>query len=98
MFVQGQEKIIKERIKDKIKAQFRSAGEQYREGLENIKEKLIISEKIILSEEKKKIDKKERYISQYNEAELNWVKSGVLRFYHKNHPPINSATDLIFDK
>ena len=113
MFIKGQEKIIKERIKDKIKAQFRSAGEQYREGLENIKEKLIISEKIILSEEKKKIiisekiilseekkkiDKKERYISQYNEAELNWVKSGVLRFYHKNHPPINSATDLIFDK
>ena len=98
MFIKGQEKIIKERIKDKIRAQFRNAGEKYREGLENIKDKLIKSEKIFLSEEKKKIDKKDRYMSQYNEAERNWLKSGVLRFYHKNKPPINSATGLIIDK
>ena len=98
MFIKGQEKIIKERIKDKIRAQFRNAGEKYKEGLENIKDKLIKSEKIFLSEEKKKIDKKDRYMSQYNEAERNWLKSGVLRFYHKNKPPINSATGLIIDK
>ena len=98
MFIKGQEKIIKERIKDKIRAQFRNAGEKYKEGLENMKDKLIKSEKIFLSEEKKKIDKKDRYMSQYNEAERNWLKSGVLRFYHKNKPPINSATGLIIDK
>ena len=98
MFIKGQEKIIKERIKDKIRAQFRNASEKYKEGLENIKDKLIISEKIIISEEKKVIDKKERYVNQYNEAELNWVKSGALRFYNKSKPPVNSATALVIDK
>ena len=98
MFVQSQEKLINERIKDKLKAQFRNTSEKYKEGLENIRNKLFRSENIIIAEEKKIVDKKERYLNQYNEAELNWVKSGVLRFYHKNHPPINSATDLIFDK
>ena len=98
MFIKEQEKIIKERIKDKIIAQFRNTSEKYKEGLENIKDKLIISEKIITSEEKKVVDKKERYINQYNEAELNWVKSGALRFYNKSKPPINSATALVIDK
>jgi hypothetical protein len=98
MFIKEQEKIIKERIKDKIIAQFRNTSEKYKEGLENIKDKLIISEKIIISEEKKVIDKKERYVNQYNEAELNWVKSGALRFYNKSKPPVNSATALVIDK
>ena len=98
MFIKEQEKIIKERIKDKIIAQFRNTSEKYKEGLENIKDKLIISEKIITSEEKKVVDKKERYINQYNEAELNWVKSGALRFYNKSKPPINCATGLVIDK
>ena len=98
MFIKGQEKIFKERIKDKMRAQFRNASEKYKEGLENIKNKLVKSEKIIIAEEKKIIDKKERYINQYNEAELNWVKSGALRFYNKNKPPINSATALVIDK
>ena len=82
MFIKGQDEIIKERIKNKIKAQFRNDSEKYKEGLDNIKCKLFISEKIINSEENKIIDKKERYINQYNEAELNWVKSGALRFYN----------------
>ena len=56
------------------------------------------SEKIINDEEKKIVDKKERYANQYNEAELNWVKSGVLRFFHKNKPPVNCATALVLDK
>lgn len=98
MFVQGQEKIIKERIKDKIKAKFRNASETYKDGLENIRFQLMKSEKIINDEEKKIVDKKERYANQYNEAELNWVKSGVLRFFHKNKPPVNCATALVLDK
>ena len=98
IFIQGQEQKLKERIENKIKGQFRQASEKYKEGLETIKGKLVKSEKIINAEEKKIIDKKERYISQYNEAELNWVKSGALRFYNKNKPPINSATGLVIDK
>lgn len=98
MFVQGQEKIIKERIKDKIKTKYRNASETYKDGLENIRCQLMKSEKIINDEEKKIVDKKERYANQYNEAELNWVKSGVLRFFHKNKPPVNCATALVLDK
>ena len=98
MFVQGQEKIIKERIKDKIKAKFRNASETYKDGLENIRCQLMKSEKIIKKKKKKIVDKKERYANQYNEAELNWVKSGVLRFFHKNKPPVNCATALVLDK
>ena len=98
IFIQGQEQKLKERIENKIKGQFRQASEKYKEGLETIKGKLVKSEKIINAEEKKIIDKNERYISQYNEAELNWVKSGALRFYNKNKPPINSATGLVIDK
>ena len=98
IFNKGQDEIIKERIKDKIRVQFRNTSEKYKEGLENIKCKLYKSEKIIISEENKIIDKKERYINQYNEAELNWVKSGALRFYNRNKPPINSATGLVIDK
>ena len=45
MFVQSQEKLINERIKDKLRAQFRNSSEKYKEGLENIKDKLFISEK-----------------------------------------------------
>lgn len=98
MFIQSQEKKIKERIENTIKEQFRQASEKYKIGLENIKGKLEKSEKIINSEEKKIIDKKERYINQYNEAELNWVKSGALRFYNKGKPPVNCATSLVLDK
>ena len=98
IFNKGQDEIIKERIIDKIRVQFRNTSEKYKEGLENIKCKLYKSEKIIISEENKIIDKKERYINQYNEAELNWVKSGALRFYNRNKPPINSATGLVIDK
>ena len=98
MFIQSQEKKIKERIENTIKEQYRQASEKYKIGLENIKGKLEKSEKIINSEEKKIIDKKERYINQYNEAELNWVKSGALRFYNKGKPPVNCATSLVLDK
>ena len=98
MFIQAQDKLLKERIKDKIRAEFRNTSEKYKEGLENIKNKLIKSETIINNEEKKIIDKKERYINQYNEAELYWVKSGALRFFHKNSPPINCATGLVVEK
>ena len=58
MFIQSQEKKIKERIENTIKEQYRQASEKYKMGLENIKGKLEKSEKIINSEEKKIIDKK----------------------------------------
>ena len=54
--------------------------------------------KKIIAEEKNIVDKKERYLNQYIEEELDLVKSGVLKFNHKNKPPVNSATSLVKDK
>jgi uncharacterized protein YcfL len=95
IFLKGQEKVIKEMIQNKLKGQLRRSGEEYKEELENMKEKLNQYEGIVKSEEKKKIDKRERYLSQYREAEKYWVKSNALRFYKKSDPPKNSATALV---
>ena len=98
MFIKGQEKLIKDKIKSKIKEKYRVSIEEYKEGLETLKEKLNKYEDIVKIEEKKKIDKKERYLNKYLEAEKYWVKSNALRFYKKSSPPQNSATGLVLDK
>jgi hypothetical protein len=95
IFLKGQEKVIKEMIQNKLKGQLRRSGEEYKEELENMKGKLSQYEEIVKSDEKKKIDKRERYLSQYREAEKYWVKSNALRFYKKSDPPKNSATALV---
>ena len=98
MFIKGQEKIINDKIRNKIKGLYRQSSEEYKKGLETLKEKLNRYENIVKAEEKKIIDKKERYLNQYNEAEKYWVKSGALRFYKKSDPPKNSATALVIEK
>lgn len=95
IFLKGQEKVIKEMIQSKLKGQIRRSGEEYKEELEDMKEKLSKYEGIVKSEEKKKIDKRERYLNQYREAEKYWVKSNAIRFYKKSDPPKNSATALV---
>ena len=98
MFIKGQEKIISDKIRNKIKGLYRQSSEEYKKGLETLKEKLNKYENIVKAEEKKIIDKRERYLNQYNEAEKYWVKSNALRFYKKSDPPKNSATALVIEK
>ena len=98
MFIKGQEKVIRDKIQNKIKEQYRLSSEEYKEGLETLKEKLHRYEDIVKIEEKKKIDKRERYLQKYSEAEKYWVKSNALRFYKKSDPPKNSATGLVIEK
>ena len=98
MFIKGQENVIKKKIQNKIKEQYRLSSEEYKEGLETLKEKLHRYEDIVKIEEKKKIDKRERYLQKYSEAEKYWVKSNALRFYKKSDPPKNSATGLVLEK
>jgi hypothetical protein len=98
MFIKGQEKIISDKIRNKIKGLYRQSSEEYKKGLETLKEKLNRYENIVKAEEKKIIDKRERYLNQYNEAEKYWVKSNALRFYKKSDPPKNSATGLVIEK
>ena len=95
IFLKGQEKVIKEIIQNKLKGQLRRSGEEYKEELEDMKEKLSQYEEIVKSDEKKKVDKRERYLNHYREAEKDWVKSNALRFYKKSDPPKNSATALV---
>ena len=98
IFLKGQEKVIKDMIQTKIKGKFRHSSEEYKEGLENLKTKLNRYDGIVKAEEQKKVDKRERYLNQYREAEKNWVKSKALRFYKKSEPPKNSATGLVIEK
>ena len=97
MFIKAQEKVITDKIKNKLKGVFRQSSEEYKKGLETLREKLNKYETIIKEEEKKKINKRERYLNHYNEAEKDWVKSNALRFYKKSHPPKNSATALVLE-
>ena len=98
MFIKEKENIIRNKIKDKLKGVYRQSSEEYKKGLETLKEKLDRYEVIMKEEEKKKINNKERYFNQYNEAEKNWVRSNALRFYKKSDPPKNSATGLVLEK
>ena len=98
IFLKGQEKVIKDMIQTKIKGKFRHSSEEYKEGLESLKAKLHRYDGIVKAEEQKKIDKRERYLNQYREAEKYWVKSKALRFYKKSDPPKNSATGLVIEK
>ena len=98
MFLKEKENIIRNKIKDKLKGVYRQSSEEYKKGLETLKEKLERYEEIMKEEEKKKINNKERYFNQYIEAEKNWVKSNALRFYRKSDPPKNSATGLVLEK
>ena len=97
MFIKAQEKVITDKIKNKLRGVFRQSSEEYKKGLETLREKLNKYETIIKEEEKKKINKRERYLNHYNEAEKDWVKSNALRFYKKSHPPKNSATALVLE-
>ena len=55
MFIKDQEKIIRDKIKDKVKGVYRQSSEEYKRGLESLKDKLNRYEGIIKAEEKKKI-------------------------------------------
>ena len=98
MFIKEKENIIRNKIKDKLKSVYRQSSEEYKKGLETLKEKLERYDIIMKEEEKKKINNKERYFNQYIEAEKNWVRSNALRFYRKSDPPKNSATGLVLEK
>ena len=98
MFIKEKENIIRNKIKDKLKGVYRQSSEEYKKGLETLKEKLDRYEVIMKEEEKKKVNNKERYFNQYIEAEKIWVKSNALRFYRKSDPPKNSATGLVLEK
>ena len=78
MFIKGQEKVIRDKIKNKIKEQYRLSSEKYKEGLETLKEKLHRYEDIVKIEEKKKIDFLAKKISEvFHESEKEKEKHNI---------------------
>ena len=87
MFNKLQENVISGIIKKKIKGEYVHYSEEFKEGLETMKEKLTRYDNVIKAEERKKIDKKERYINFHRENEKEWMKFNIERFNKKSSPP-----------
>ena len=83
MFKKGQENIIKEIIKTKIEGANANTNEEIKEKLEIVKNGLFNYDKIIKNEEKKIIDKRERYINLHRETKKIWDKYDLERFNKK---------------
>ena len=94
MFNKMQEDVISGIIKKKIKGEYLHYNEEYKEGLETMKEKLTRYENVIKAEERKIIDKKERYINFHRENEKEWMKYNIERFNKKNTPARRTSTQI----
>ena len=85
MFNKGQENLIKGIIRRKIKGAYENTNDEIKEGLETIKGKLFDYDKIIKTEEKKVINKKDRYIVLHRETENIWNRYDLERFNKKGN-------------
>ena len=94
-FSKNQDKMIKEIIRKKLNGEYVNLAEKFKNQLEIMKDDLNNYEKVMKIEDKKRVDKKERYFQQYRDAEKDWLKYNTLRFYKKSEPPKNSATGLL---
>ena len=94
MFNKLQENVISGIIKKKIKGEYVHYNEEFKEGLETMKEKLTRYENVIKAEERKKIDKKERYINFHRENEKEWQKFNIERFNKKSSPPRRRSSKI----
>ena len=96
MFNKGQENLIKGIIRRKIKGAYENTNDEIKEGLETIKGKLFDYDKIIKTEEKKVINKKDRYIVLHRETENIWNRYDLERFNKKgnNNEKQNEKTNI----
>ena len=95
IFSKNQDSVIHEIIRKKINGDYVNLSEKFKSQLENMKDDLNNYDKVMKNEDKKRIDKKERYFQQYRDAEKDWLKYNIVRFYKKSEPPKNSATSLL---
>ena len=83
MFNKGQENLIKGIIQRKIRGIYANTNEEFKEGLESIKNKLSNYDNIVKTEERKIIDKRERYINFHKETEKIWTKYNNFERFNK---------------
>ena len=79
-------------IKNKLKTNLEDLNNQFKQSLNNINDKLSEFEGIIKKDEDKFVaNDKNRYLDQFMDAEKNWEKYNLERYYKKSSSPKRSA-------
>ena len=92
LYKKEQDRLLNSNIKNKIKANIININLNFRQGLENINNKLNKYE-FIINKDKDKIllNDKNRYLDQFLDAQKNWEKYNLERLYKKSSSPKRSA-------
>lgn len=86
------EEQFNQNIKNKLKTNLEDLNNQFKQSLNNINDKLSECEGIIKKDEDKFVpNDKNRYLDQFMDAEKNWEKYNLERYYKKSSSPKRSA-------
>ena len=86
------EQQFNQNIKNKLKTNLEDLNNQFKQSLNNINDKLSEFEGIIKKDEDKFVpNDKNRYLDQFMDAEKNWEKYNLERYYKKSSSPKRSA-------
>jgi hypothetical protein len=86
------EEQFNQNIKNKLKTNLEDLNSQFQQSLNNINDKLNECEGIIKKDEDKFVpNDKNRYLDQFMDAEKNWEKYNLERYYKKSSSPKRSA-------
>jgi hypothetical protein len=94
LYRKEQDKKMSKTIKEKIKTNLMNININFRKSLDNMNNKLNKYDYIIKRNKEKFLSNEKnnnRYLEQFMEAEKNWDKYNLLRFYKKSSSPKRSA-------
>ena len=92
LFKKRIEEQFNQNIKNKLKTNLEDLNSQFKQSLNNINDKLNECEGIIKKDEDKFVpNDKNRYLDQFMDAEKNWEKYNLERYYKKSSSPKRSA-------
>ena len=92
------EEQFNQNIKNKLKTNLEDLNNQFKQSLNNINDKLSECEGIIKKGEDKFVpNDKNRYLDQFMDAEKNWEKYNLERYYKKSSSPKRSAFRSLLD-
>ena len=92
LFKKKIEEQFNQNIKNKLKTNLEDLNNQFKQSLININDTLNECEGIIKKDEDKFVpNDKNRYLDQFMDAEKNWEKYNLERYYKKSSSPKRSA-------
>ena len=98
LFKRKIEEQFNQNIKNKLKTNLEDLNNQFKQSLNNINNKLNECEGIIKKDEDKFVpNDKNRYLDQFMDAEKNWEKYNLERYYKKSSSPKRSAFRSLLD-